>query len=156
MNASQIMTHEVIAVSTEDTVESVARLLITHSISALPVVAANNVLVGMVSLDDLFPRLKDMRFSGQRVAKLFDSLVNLADLPDFYWSTRHDRVADVMNKFVPPVYADDNLEQVTSLLLYSDYHSLPVIQDDKLIGIISRSDVLRAALRLPNEVTAHE
>lgn len=156
MKAHEIMTRDVITVPSDVTVEAVARLLTEHRISAVPVVTQNGLFVGMVSLNDLFPRLKEMRFTGQRLAKLFDSLVKLSDLPDFYWSTRHYRVTEVMDKFVPSIQADDNVEQVTSQLLYSDYRSLPVLQDGRVVGIISRSDLIRVAMNLSEGANTHE
>jgi CBS domain-containing protein len=153
MKAHQIMTRDVMAVTEDSTVESVAQMLVTRRISAVPVVADDNKLVGMVSLNDLFPRLKDMRFSGQRLAKLFDSLINLADLPDLYWTTRHYPVTDVMDRFVPQIDINDEQEQITSQLLYSDYRSLPVVEDGRLVGIISRADLLRVAMKIPGADT---
>lgn len=156
MKVHQIMTQEVISIPEDATVEVAARLLITHRISAVPVVTLAGDLVGMVNLSDLFPRLKDMRFSGQRMAKLYNSLVNLADLPDFYWQTRHLPVADVMQRYVPSIKANDELEKAVTQLLYSDYRSLPVVDDGKLVGVISLSDLIRVGMVFPEKEATHE
>jgi CBS-domain-containing membrane protein len=49
------------------------------------------------------------------------------------------------------------MEQIATLLLYSDYHSLPVVEDGRLVGIISRSDLIRVAMKLnEDEGVAYE
>lgn len=157
MNAREIMTQEVAAVDVSATVEEAARLLVNRRITAVPVVDANGAVVGIVSLNDLFPKLRDMRFSGQRLAKLFNSLINITDLPDYYWSARKLPVTEVMNKRPPTIQIDDSMEQIATLLLYSDYHSLPVVENARLVGIISRSDLIRVAMKLnEDEGVAYE
>lgn len=149
MDARQIMTDEVVAVNMTATVEEAARLLVGHQIMAVPVVDDANRVVGIVNLNDLFPKLRDMRFSGQRMAHLFNSLINMADLPDYYWSARKLPVTEVMNRQLPSLSVDDTLAEVASQLLYSDYHSLPVVEaDGQLVGIISRMDLIRVSMKI--------
>jgi CBS-domain-containing membrane protein len=149
MKAHQIMTGDVITVPEDATVEMAAHLLAKHRLNTVPVINQAGELLGMVDMSDLFPRLKDMRFSGQRMATLFNSLVNLADLPEFYWHTRDYPVANIMNRFVPSINASDDLEQVASQFLYNDYRTLPVIADGKLVGMISLTDLLKLAIVSP-------
>lgn len=156
MNARQIMTREVITVTQDTSVETAARLLLEHRINAVPVLDDDRRFVGMVNLNDLFPKLKEMRFSGQRLARLFDSLVSISDLPAFYWNTRQSPVAMVMNRHVPCLKPEDNLEEIANQLLYGDYHSLPVIEQGRLVGLISRSDLIRLALIAYRESDTHE
>ena len=154
MNARQIMTRDVIFVSNNATVEEVARLLVAHRIMAIPVVDVHHKVVGIVNLNDLFPKLRDMRFSGQRLARLFNSLISITDLPDYYWTARTLPVKEVMNRQPPTIDADDNLEQIATHLLYSDYHSLPVVERGQLVGIISRTDLIRVVMKI-EEREAH-
>lgn len=149
MNARQIMTEDLITVSTSATVEEAARLLVGHQIMAVPVVDDTSRVVGIVNLNDLFPKLRDMRFSGQRMAHLFNSLINMADLPEYYWSSRKLPVTEVMNRQPPTLHVDDTLTEVATQLLYSDYHSLPVVEGDgRLVGIISRMDLIRVSMKI--------
>ncbi|NPV67054.1 MAG: CBS domain-containing protein [Anaerolineae bacterium] len=148
MKAEQIMTREVIAVDQDATVEEVARILITRQINAVPVVNAQQEVVGMVSLNELFPKLKDMRFSETRMAHLFNTLVNISDLPDFYWKTRHLPVKEVMTRDMELVQVDDEMERIAALMAYHNYHSLPVVRGKQLVGIISRSDLIRVAMKV--------
>ena len=156
MNARQIMTEDVIAVNMTATVEEAARLLDGHQIMAVPVVDDANRVVGIVNMNDLFPKLRDMRFSGQRVAHLFNSLINMTDLPDYYWSARKLSVTEVMNRQPPTIQLDDSLADVATQLLYSDYHSLPVVEaDGRMVGIISRTDLIRISMKI-DEGEQHE
>jgi CBS domain-containing protein len=148
MKAEQFMTREVVVVETDTTVEEVARILVTQQINAVPVIDANRAVVGMVSLNELFPKAKDMRFSGNRLALLFNTLVNVSDLPDFYWAARHTSVTEVMSRDFAVVQVNDDMEQIAALMAYNNYHTLPVVRDNKLVGIISRSDLIRIAIKV--------
>ncbi len=148
MKAEQIMTREVIAVDEHATVEEAARLLVTRQISAVPVVNDRQEVIGMVSLNELFPRLKDMRFSETRMAHLFNTLVNISDLPDFYWKTRHLPVSEVMSRDIELVQVDDEMERIAALMAYHNYHTLPVVRGKQLVGTISRADLIRVAMKV--------
>ncbi|HTV90241.1 MAG TPA: CBS domain-containing protein [Stellaceae bacterium] len=148
MQAHDLMTTDVVTASPETPVRDIARLLLEHRISAVPVVDASGIVVGMVSEGDLIGRSED-----ERTARRDWWLALLAEggqlNPDFLASLRNDSrtVRDVMTAPVIRVTAATEMAEIAAVL--SQYHikRVPVVSDGKLVGIVSRADLLRGITR---------
>lgn len=144
MIARDLMTKEVVTVRPDTPLEEIAGLLTLHRIGALPVVDDEGRVIGMVSLDDLFPRRKLFSYSGGSAATIFKELIDdPPHLPDLYRQSRDRTAQEVMSTNVLCVDADEELENVASLMLRHDLKRVPVLHAEKLVGIISRSDLIR-------------
>jgi CBS domain-containing protein len=145
LDAASIMTRKVVTAHPSDTVARVARLLADNSISAVPVCDDSGGVLGMVSEGDL------MRpFVNTNVKRRAWWLTLLADgtelAPEFVDYVRLDRheVGDLMTR---PVIAATDTASVTELAEQMVTHRIkrvPIVRDGKLIGIVSRADVIRA------------
>jgi CBS domain-containing protein len=145
LDAASIMTRKVVTAHPSDTVARVARLLADNSISAVPVCDDSGAVLGMVSEGDL------MRpFVNTNVKRRAWWLTLLADgtelAPEFVDYVRLDRheVGDLMTR---PVIAANDTASVTELAEQMVTHRIkrvPIVRDGKLIGIVSRADVIRA------------
>ncbi len=142
MRVHEIMSYPVITVAPDDTLVTVAEKLVRHRISAAPVVDAAGHVVGIVSEGDLLHRA-ETRTERRRSwwLELFTSGETLAQ--DYVKS--HGRLAkDVMSRRVLSVHPDSSLADVADLLDRRGIKRVPVLDAGKLIGIISRADLVRA------------
>jgi CBS domain-containing protein len=141
MHAKDIMTTPVISVAPETGVSDVARLLLERHISAVPVIDTDGRLVGMVSEGDLLRRAEDgSHRHGSWWLRLFSgSGENAAD----YVKTHGRSAADVMTRDVVTVAKDTSAGDVAHLLETKRIKRVPVLRDGKVVGIVSRADLLR-------------
>ncbi len=145
LDAATVMTRSVATVSPDDTIGRVAQLLTERSISAVPVVGPEGLLVGMISEGDL------MRPFGQEHAMRREWWLNLVaegtaladDFLDYLRLDRHS-VRDLMNPNVITASESATLPQIADLLSKHRIKRVPILRDGKLVGIVSRADIIRA------------
>jgi CBS domain-containing protein len=148
--ARDVMTSPVIYVMTETPLREIASVMLRERISAVPVVAGGGQLVGMVSEGDLVQRR-----SGDRGARrswwldLFEA--DAAHSEDFLeYLRRHGlRAKDVMTGDVITVEEGTPIARVAELLDSNRIKRVPVLREGRIIGIVSRADLLRALACAP-------
>jgi len=140
MRARDIMTTRVITVDPDATVEEIAKRLIENRISAVPVVEAGGRLVGLVSEGDLMRRTET---ETERHPSWWLSLFLLPEQTAVEYVKAHGRHAkDVMSRQVISVAEDASLEEVAGVLEEHRIKRVPVINNGKLAGIVSRANLL--------------
>jgi CBS domain-containing protein len=153
LNAASIMSRDVVTAGPEDTVARVAQVLAQHRISAVPVCDPSGALLGMVSEGDLMrPYLSS---NIERRAWWLALLADGTDLaPEFLEYVRVDRhqVGDLMTKPVITASETTPITDLAELLAKHRVKRLPIVRDGKLVGIVSRADVIRAIARSPDAV----
>jgi CBS domain-containing protein len=151
MHASDVMTTEVLSTTADTPVREVARTLLAHGISAIPVLDADGAPIGMVSEGDLASRDEL-----ERVARRdwWLKLIADDDAPDADYLARlraPDRTAgDVMSAPVITVGEDTELTEVARLLAQHHIKRVPVVKQGRVVGIVSRADLL-GALATPQQ-----
>jgi len=153
LDASSIMTREVVTARPTDTVAHVARLLSKNAISAVPICDAECTLLGMVSEGDLMRPFVDSNV--KRRAWWLTLLADGTDLaPEFLDYVRLDRheVGDVMTRPVIDAPATASITELAELMTRHRIKRLPIVRDGKLIGIVSRADVIRTIAQSPESV----
>jgi CBS domain-containing protein len=155
ITAADIMTREVVSARPDYPVRKVAQLLSEHDISAVPVCDGTGKVVGMLSEGDL------MRPFGRenmlKRAWWLNLLAEGTDLaPDFIDYIRMDgRLArDLMTKTVISASDTATVPEMAELMVEQKIKRLPILRDGALVGIVSRSDVVRALARAPGEMAA--
>jgi len=153
LTAADVMTRDVIQVAPDASVQAVARLLFERRISGAPVVDAAGRLVGVVSEGDLMrhaeavgeigPRSWWLRLFGERESVIED-----------YVKTHGRNAADVMTRDPVTVAPDAPLATVARLLEKRRIKRVPVVEDGRLVGIVSRSNLLQglATASVPGSV----
>jgi CBS domain-containing protein len=147
------MTTEVVSVAPDTPIRDIAALLLAHHISAVPVVDAAGMVIGMVSEGDLIGRSAAER--EERRDWWLALVAEGEDLnSDFLASLRSpDRTAcDVMSAPVVRVTEGTDVSEIAALLAQYRIKRMPVVRDDKIVGIVSRADLLRV---LVGEETPH-
>jgi len=141
MRTKDIMTTSVVSVTPETGVSDVARLLLERHISAVPVIDTDGRLIGMVSEGDFLRRAEDgSHRHGSWWLRLFSgSGENAAD----YVKTHGRSAADVMTRDVITVTEDTPTGDVAHLLETKRIKRVPVLRDGRVVGIVSRADLLR-------------
>jgi CBS domain-containing protein len=143
MKACDLMSPDVIKIRAETTVDQIVKLLNEHRIGGVPVVDDEDRVIGMVSESDLFLKEKGMPFSAVKVPTLFKRWVDPDRLTEIYEGARHHTAADVMTTEVICVDVNDTIGHVAWLMAQRNIKRVPVLQDGVLVGMITRSDIVR-------------
>ena len=144
MRAMDVMTKEVLTTKPDATVREVAALLAERGISGVPVVDAAGGVVGIVSEGDLLHRTEigTERRPKRRRSWWLDSIAS--DLASDYVKSHGRKVEDVMTREVITVSETTELADVAVLLETKGIKRVPVVTDGRLVGIISRANLIRA------------
>jgi len=150
MRAHQIMTRPVITVTPETTIVEAANTMLSKHVSGLPVVDATGKLVGIVSEGD-FIRRSEIGTQRKRGRFLKFILGPGKAASDFV--LEHGRkVAEIMTAEPLTVTEDTSLEKIVDLMEKNSVKRLPVVRGDKIVGIVSRSNLLQAVASLAREI----
>ncbi len=141
MKAQDIMTPDVVTVRPEMTVHDVATLMTRKHISGLPVVSKDGDLLGIISESDLIHRTELGTADAPRALSLaFGDPSAAQDFAKAHGKTAHD----VMSRPVVSVHCESDLNEIADVLDRRRVKRVPVIRDGKIVGIIARSDLIRA------------
>ncbi len=143
MNASDVMTPNVIVASPDTSVTTLARLLLDNKISAVPIVDDDGRVVGIVSESDLLGRPSSRSLRGWWLRLFDEETLCLEELA----TAKQLKARDVMTRQVVSVSDQMPLELIASLLHRLSLKRVPVVRDGKLVGIVSRADLLDALVR---------
>ena len=150
MRAHQIMTRSVVTVTPESSILDAANLMLQRHVSGLPVVDAAGKLVGIVSEGD-FIRRSEIGTQRKRGRWLRFILGAGKAATDFV--REHGRkVSEVMTRDPLTVTEDTVLEEIVSTMETNGVKRLPVMRGDKLVGIVSRANLLQAVASLARNV----
>jgi len=144
LKAKDIMTVNVITVKPETTVEELARLLIEHKISGVPVVKDGDQLIGIVTENDLIK--KNARLHIPTIVRLFDAyfLLNSNKIEDEIKKMVAVTVDEICNKKVVSLTEETSLEEIATIMSEKNIHLLPVLRDGAVVGIVGKADVVRS------------
>ena len=142
MIASDIMTKDVKTVGPDATIDEAVSLLLSIRASGLPVVDARGVLVGIVSESDFLHRAEID--TAKRRPRWIEFLLGPGEIAQSYVMSHSRKVADIMTRDVATVSEDASLNEIVEVMEKRKVKRLPVLTGDRLVGIISRADLLRA------------
>lgn len=118
LTAKDVMSQVVISVSPDDSLKEAMEIIVENQVSGLPVIGSDGRLAGIISEMDRI-KIRDL------------------DLPD------DARVADYMTHGVITVDEKSNLNQIAELLVRTGVRRLPVVSNGRVVGIVSRRDLVR-------------
>ena len=144
------MTSEVITASVDTPLQEVARLLIDHRISGLPVVDAEGALVGVVSETDF---LAKQAGPGSRRPSPLQWLLSGTSAAKHAEARLHATTAGAAMTTPPVTIEPDRpVAEAAALMAQADVNRLPVMEDGRLVGILTRADIVRAYARDDDEL----
>jgi CBS domain-containing protein len=141
--ASTIMTTKVVTVTPETSVAETARLLLEHKISAVPVIDNEQGVVGIVSEGDLLGRPPAGSLRGWWLRLFSESATCLEQIA----TARDLKARDVMASPAVTVGELTPIDVLAALMHRRGLKRLPIVDNGKLVGIVSRADVLGALMR---------
>jgi len=142
MRAADVMVTNVITVGPDATVEEVAQILLSARISGLPVVGKAGELIGIVSEGDLMHRAE--AGTGRRRPWWLAAFLGKHALAAEFVKEHSRSVTDVMTREVVTATPEMPLSEIANLLEKNAIKRVPIIKDGKIVGIVSRANLLQA------------
>jgi CBS domain-containing protein len=146
MQARDVMTTQVITVGPETPIAAVAKLLIEHRISGVPVVGMADRVLGMVTEGDLCRRT-DLGTEKDR-SRWRELFTPNSELAQEYLRTHGLTAGDVMTEGVVSVGPDTPLRQIADRMEAYRVKRVPVVDNGKLVGILTRANLVQALVAL--------
>ena len=141
MLAKDVMTTAILTVTPDTDVGEIARTLLDAHISAVPVIGEDGNLIGIVSEGDLMHRAEAE--TRRRPSWWLRLLATPEEPSERYLREVGRRARDVMTKDVITVAPDTSLTEIAAVLEKYHIKRVPVIENGKLVGIVSRANLLR-------------
>jgi CBS-domain-containing membrane protein len=153
MKVRDIMTTDVAVASVGTPVSEIARLMDERDVSGIPVVDENRQVLGLVTDLDLIAR--NTRLDPPLFFQLLDARIPLETPGHYRKKLRHmlgTEARDIMSGDVVTVGPDEDGEVLAALFLKSRANPIPVVENGRVVGIVSRADLLRLMAReIPDE-----
>ena len=146
--AEDIMETDVICISPDTEVPKAVEILLKNHINGVPVVNDNNELVGILCQSDLIFQQKEMPIPP--IFTILDSIIPLSSskkLEDTLQKISAATVDQAMIKDPVTISADTPVSEIASLMVEKHFHTLPVVDGKKLIGIIGKEDILKTLIQ---------
>ena len=148
MNASDVMASAVITVKPDATVQEAAQLMLANRVSGLPVVDDSAKLVGLISEGDLLRRAAEETWPkawGPPPRRGWAKLLMGPEERDTEYVTQQDRkVGDIMTRDVVSAAPETSISESAALLVHHRIKRVPIIQDGRVVGIVSRANIVEA------------
>ena len=147
LKVKDIMTKELITVSPATEINSAAKILLEKRINGLPVIDDSGKLVGILCQSDLVAQQK--RIPIPSVYTLLDSFIPLTSFRRIDKEVKKIAALKVEQAMTPDpvtIGPETDIEDVARLMVDKKYHTLPVMDGDKIVGIVGKEDVLKTLL----------
>lgn len=142
--AKDIMSSPVLTIGKDEIVAAAAKLMLEKNVGALPVVRADGKYLGMVTERTLVPHEEKAPFLHRPVLVYMGQFVGRdEEIEQAIAEAKVRKVAEVMSKQVPAVAEDTPVSELAAKMIHGNVHHLPVLRDGKVVGIVSRHDLLR-------------
>mgnify|MGYP005861299885 CR=1 FL=1 len=144
IKASDIMETNIISVTPDTDIPRAVRILLDNHINGVPVVNDKEELVGILCQSDLIFAQKEMPIPP--IFTILDSIFPLSSskkIDEEFRKIAATTVAQAMVKDVVSVAPDTPVSELASLMVEKHFHTIPVVKNKKLVGIIGKEDVLK-------------
>ena len=151
MLVKEIMAKNVVTVTPEMTIRELNQILKTHRISGVPVVNSANDVVGVVTLSDILKIIAQF-YNWHETDRAYYwteeeksgkvKKIDASYLEDIYKKS----VSEIMNALVITLKEDDPAQEAMKLMFTYNIHTIPVLKDNKLVGVIGKHDLLEMSL----------
>lgn len=148
MDVKEVMTKAVVSVNRDSTIDEIAQVLIDNKVSGLPVLSDGGYLIGIVTEGDLLRREMSPRLP---------EFINILGAVIYYHGVERynedfkkilaQTASDIMTEDLITVKEDTDISEVARLMLNNNIKQVPVVDGSKLIGIVSRADIVKLLLK---------
>ncbi len=139
------MVTDVVTINQDAPLKEAVEVLGQHSFSGLPVMDEEGQLVGVVSEYDLLFQKKPLSYP--QFINILGGIIHLENVSKFNEKLRKTlalKVEDVMSSDPITVSEEKELEEVAEIMVENKVNRLPVVKNNKLVGIVTRADLIRA------------
>jgi len=147
LKARDIMTKDVVSVTPDTEITQAAKLLLENHFNGLPVVDDRGKLIGIICQDDLIVQQK--RLPLPSLFTFFDGLIPLTSYRSLEKEVEKivaTTVSQAMTLDPITIDPDSGLEDIATLMVNNNIHTLPVLEGGHLVGIIGKEDILRTIM----------
>lgn len=147
LKARDIMTKDVVTVTPDTEITQAAKLLLENHFNGLPVVDDRGKLIGIICQDDLIVQQK--RLPLPSLFTFFDGLIPLTSYRSLEKEVEKivaTTVSQAMTTDPITIDPDASLEDIATLMVNNNIHTLPVLDRGRLVGVIGKEDVLRTLM----------
>lgn len=142
MKVADVMSRNPLSVTPNTTIVEVGRVMLQHRISGLPITDENGKIIGVVTEGDLLRRAETG--TERHRARWLELLLGPGRMAADYVDAHARKVGEVMTNDVVVVAPSDDLAAVVRQMEKHRIKRLPVVENDRLVGIVSRADLVRA------------
>jgi CBS domain-containing protein len=154
MRASDVMVRDVVTVRPETELAEAVKLLAEYDVSALPVIDGENNLVGILSEADLIHRVEIG--TEKHRSWWLEAVTGAATLAEEFAKEHGREVGEIMTPEVVSVAEDTPLSEIAALLERKRIKRVPVVRNGKLVGIVSRSNLVQALASVAGHIEPAE
>jgi CBS domain-containing protein len=150
LKAKDIMTTELITVTPETEIVHATKLLLDNRINGVPVTDETGKLVGILCQSDLVAQQK--KFPVPSFFTFLDGLISLSSMKQLEKEVQKIAAITVAQAMTPnpiTVRPDTGIEEVAALMVDNNFHTIPVVEKGKLVGIVGKEDILRTIIPKP-------
>lgn len=145
--AADIMTRDVITVTAATSVKELAKILTENSISGVPVVDEGGFVIGVATESDLIDQNKKIHIP--TVVTILDSVFYLESpnrMEEEMLKIAGSTVADIYCSEIITVTMDTPVDELATIMSEKSIHTLPVLDNGKLVGVIGKKDIIRSVI----------
>lgn len=138
------MCKTVITVEKDTPISELSELFVEYNINGIPVVDDEGKVIGIVTQGDLIEQNKNLHIP--TVITLFDAVLFLDSEKKFETDVKKltgNKVADIYSPDAVTVDSDTEIGDIATVMAEKDIHTLPVMDGDKLVGVIGKVDLIR-------------
>jgi len=147
LKVKDIMTKEMITVSPETEIVYATKLLLENRINGVPVTNETGKLVGILCQSDLIAQQKKLPVPS--FFSFLDGLITLTSMKQFEKEVQKIAAITVAQAMTPnpvTVRPDTDIEAVAALMVDNNFHTIPVVDEGELVGIVGKEDILRTLI----------
>ena len=155
LKVKDIMTRELITVSPETEIVHATKLLLENRINGVPVTDEKGKLVGVLCQSDLIAQQKKLPVPS--FFTLLNGLIPLISKKQLEKQVRKIAAITVAQAMTPnpvTVQPDMNIEEVAALMVDHNFHTIPVVDEGELVGIVGKEDMLRTLMPISEAVSS--
>jgi CBS-domain-containing membrane protein len=144
LNASDIMTTDVITVTKDTSLQDLARILYENHVNGVPVVDDDGRLIGIICESDLIRKNKKLHIP--TVVTIFDAVFYLESpkkLEKEIERINATKVEDLYTKEVFTIDEKTEIDEIATFMTQKKVYTIPVVDGDRLVGIIGKADLIR-------------
>lgn len=143
MLAKELMSSPVITIHPDATLKEVMQLLSHRQISSVPVVSADQQVLGIIGWTELFPSTRYVGSPDVRAPAVFNRITDPQNIVESYQAAAGFTASEIMSPDFVYRDVDDNLDELIYTMAEEKLHMIPIVQEGRLVGVVTRTDVVR-------------